>query len=135
MSGNHTLASNVNKNVLINELGLRQISNTTVYKKNVFFILSPSMQSSKSMWFDLKQVNINRYNKSIEKGYLLFRFFDRFLLANLDDFLDKMIDFKKFSKTSNSGIHWKFKIRPYGGSCIICNLVNKSELMKLKLKI
>jgi hypothetical protein len=43
MAGDHSVASNINKDVLINELGLKQISKTTIYKKKGYCILSPSM--------------------------------------------------------------------------------------------
>jgi hypothetical protein len=81
------------------------------------------------MWFDLRKVNIDRYNKAIEKGYLLIRFFDKFLLADLDDFFSKMIEWDNYAETANSGIHWKFKIRSSGSSYIIRNLVNKREYL------
>ena len=127
MAGDHTAACNVNKEVLLVELGLRQFSNTTIFKKNGYFVLSPSVQSPKSLWFDLRKVNIDRYESTKEKGFLLVRFFDQFLLANLDEFFSNMIDWEKFSNTKNSGVHWKFTIRPKDQGFIIHGLINKKD--------
>lgn len=130
MAGDHSVASNVNKDVLLDDFGLKQFSNTTVFRKSGYFVLSPSMQSSESLWFDLRKVNIDRYDKLKEKGYLLIRYFNTFLLADLDDFFVKMIDWDKFVQTSGSGIHWKFKIRPsFDGSYIVRSQVNKKEFL------
>lgn len=136
MAGDHSVASSVNKVVLTDKLGLKQFSNTTVFRKNGYFVLSPSMQSAESLWFDLRKVNIDRYDKSKEKGYLLIRYFDKFLLAELDDFFAKMIDRDKFVQTSGSGIHWKFKIRAsFGSTYIVKSQVNRREFLINKIEV
>ncbi len=109
MAGNHSSTTNHNKVVLIYELSLKQISNTSAFRNDKFFVLSPSVQNQYK-WFDLRKVNLSRYNKNKEKGYLLIRLFNEFLLADLDDFIDKMITDDTFVETKNSGIHWKFLI-------------------------
>lgn len=130
MAGDHTVASNVNKDILINKLGLKQFSNTTIFKKTGYFVLSPSVQSMESLWFDLRKVNIDRYDRSKEKGYLLIRYFNKFLLADLDEFFTKLIDWDKFVQTSGSGIHWKFKIRPFlDSSYVVRSQVNRREFL------
>lgn len=93
------------------------------------------MQSSKSLWFDLRKVNLDRYDKSVEKGYLLIRFFNQFLLADLDDFLVKMVDWERYVMTTGSGVHWKFIIRESDGSYFIRSLVNKREVLIIKVDI
>lgn len=136
MAGDHSLASNINKDVLLDDLGLKQFSNTTVFRKNGYFVLSPSMQSSESLWFDLRKVNIDRYDKLKEKGFLLIRYFDKLLLADIDDFFSKMIDWNKFVQTSGSGIHWKFKIRSsFDGSYIVRSQVNKNEFLINEIEV
>jgi hypothetical protein len=107
MTGNHSAARNVNKDILINELHLRQVSNTTIYVKGRFFVLSPSVQNSYN-WFDLRLVNLKQFDRKTNEGYLLIRFFDKFLFADLRSFLMGMVSKENFVKTKVSGVHWKF---------------------------
>ncbi len=102
-------SSNVNKEVLENEFGLKRVSNTTIFLKANNFVLSPSVQNQYK-WFDIRKVNINRYNEEPYKGHLLIRYFDKFLLTDLDSFIKKMMPADKYVDNQNIGIHWKFNV-------------------------
>jgi hypothetical protein len=128
MAGNHSAARNVNKGVLINELDLRQVSNTTIYVKGRYFVLSPSVQNSYN-WFDLRLVNLKQFDRKNQKGYLLIRFFDKFLLADLRSFWRVMISKENYVKTKVSGVHWKFIIRFENGQYIIINQRDKKQFV------
>jgi hypothetical protein len=79
-------SSNVNKNILLSDLKLTQYSNTTIFKKSGYFFLSPSVQND-HWWFDIRKVNIDKFNTGIEKGYLLIRLLDKFLICKLENFI------------------------------------------------
>jgi hypothetical protein len=128
MADDHTAARNVNRDILINELDLRQVSNTTIYLKGKYFVLSPSVQNSYN-WFDLRLVNLKQFDRKNQKGYLLIRFFDKFLLADLGTFLQTMISKENFVKTKVSGVHWKFNIMYENGRYIIVNQRDKSQFV------
>ncbi|MDR7079856.1 hypothetical protein J2Y03_004914 [Neobacillus niacini] len=128
MAGDHSAARDVNKDVLINELDLRQVSNTTIYVKGSYFILSPSVQNSYN-WFDLRLVNLKQFDRKNQKGYLLIRFFDKFLLADLRSFWRAMISKENYVKTKVSGVHWKFIIRFVNGQYIIVNQRDKKQFV------
>jgi hypothetical protein len=128
MAGDHSAARNVNRDILINELGLRQVSNTTIYVKGKYFVLSPSVQNSYN-WFDLRLVNLKQFDRKNQKGYLLIRFFDKFLLADLSLFLREMVSKENFVKTKVSGVHWKFNIKLVNDRYIIVNQRDKSQFV------
>jgi hypothetical protein len=128
MAGDHSAARDVNKGVLINELDLRQVTNTTIYVKGSYFVLSPSVQNSYN-WFDLRLVNLKQFDRKNQKGYLLIRFFDKFLLADLRSFWRAMISKENYVKTKVSGVHWKFIIRFVNGQYIIVNQRDKKQFV------
>ncbi|MEN2465629.1 hypothetical protein [Ornithinibacillus sp. JPR2-1] len=119
-----TGSSSVNKRVLVENLGLQQLSNTTIFKKGNYFVLSPSVQNN-YRWFDLRKKNLNRYNREVYKGYLLIRYLDTFLLTNLNNFADRMLPLDKYVITKSIGIHWKFNIERIDGKYLIVNRQNK----------
>lgn len=114
----------VNKKVLKQDLGLKQLSNTTVFQKDNVFVLSPSMQNAHN-WFDLRRVNINRFNEHAVTGFLLVRFFDKFLLTDLAHFKKHMMPEERFVFTPSIGEHWKFNILQEGTKFSIVNQQNK----------
>ena len=85
-------ASQVNLDFLINDLGLRQVSNTSVFRKGNIFVISPSVQN-KSNTFELGESLIKKYNHEEDEGYLLIRVKDKFLMAKLHPFQKKNDDF------------------------------------------
>jgi hypothetical protein len=109
--GNVTTSSKVNKNVLTLDLKLRQYSNTTIYTKGNLFVLSPSVQNAHS-WFDIRKVNLDRFHQKSYTGYLLIRYFDKFLLTELESFTKQMTPSDKYVNSPKTGTHWKFLIRP-----------------------
>ena len=88
--GNNVQSSSINKHILLENLGLRQYSNTTIFTKEDVFVLSPSIQNSHS-WFDLRKVNLDRFDGNINNGFLILRYFDKFHYTNLKDFKEKMM--------------------------------------------
>lgn len=137
MSGDHTASTQINKDKLVNELQLNQVGNTTVFRRDHIFVLSPSVQS-KSSWFDLREVNISRYNPTAEKGYLLIRFLNLFLMANLDTFLEVMTPLDTKEYVGNGGERWKFKINltneGQNAKYHVINLNNKELIMEVEEK-
>jgi hypothetical protein len=121
-------SSNVNKGVLLNELGLTQVSNTTIFRKGILFVLSPSVQNSAN-WFDLRLINLKQFNRHEHQGYLLIRFFDKFLLVDLRRFWRKMISKENYAKTEKSGVHWKFHIHLVNNSYVIVNQKDKKRFV------
>lgn len=107
--GSTIKSSSVNKHVLIELLGLRQHSNTTIFTKGNVFVLSPSVQNSHS-WFDLRKVNVDRFDDKVQKGLLIIRYFDKLLVTNFKEFKEKMLPEDKTVFTKVMGTHWKFNI-------------------------
>lgn len=83
-------SSNVNRDLLEKGVGLRRLSNTTIFLKGNIFALSPSVQN-KYKWFDIRKVNLDRYHEKSYEGHLLIRYFDKLLLTDLDRFILKMV--------------------------------------------
>lgn len=128
MAGDHSIARNVNKDFLVHELNLKQVSNTTIFVKGKFFVLSPSVQNTYN-WFDLRLVNLKQFDRKNQNGYLLIRFFDKFLLADLRSFMQAMVSKENYVKTKVSGIHWKYNIRLVNGRYIIINQRDKMQFI------
>jgi hypothetical protein len=138
--GNVATSSKVNKNVLTVDLKLRQYSNTTIYTKGILFVLSPSVQNAHSC-FDIRKVNLDRFQQKAYKGYLLIRYFDKFLLTDLETFTKQMTPSDKYVDSPKAGPHWKFLIRPSLNTYQIMNQQTKntysinevthSELLKM----
>ena len=120
----------VNKDFLLNDLGLKQISNTTIFRKNDCFVLSPSVQN-KHNWFDLREVNVNKYNPDVHKGYLLIRFKDRLLVANLKVFQQRMLKEELIVHSNVMTPHWKFIIQE---ASIISAINQKDKNEKFELQ-
>lgn len=117
-------SSDVNKHILKHNLGLKQLSNTSVFLKDNLFVLSPSMQNDHN-WFDLRKVNINRFKERPYKGFLLVRYFDKFLITDLADFAKHMMPEERFVYTKTIGEHWKFNILVNGSKYSIVNQQNR----------
>ena len=94
MSGNHKNTSDYEKDFLLKELKLTQIKNSTIFIKNDIFCLSPSvsLNKSKSYWFDLREININKFDRMKYSNFLiLIRIVNKgFVLLNFKD-LEKIM--------------------------------------------
>ena len=122
----------VNKDILEGRLGFKQHSRSIIFLKANTSILSPSAQNQYN-WFDIRKPNVDFYlNSPSLKGFLIVRFFDVFLVTDLDDFIKKMMPTDKFVFTKSIGPHWKFKIRKKGRSYFIYNQQNSSNLYSVK---
>ena len=123
--GSNTMSSSINKNILMEELGLRQYSNTTIFTKGNIFVLSPSVQNSHS-WFDLRKINIDRFDENHNNGFLILRYLDKLLLTELKEFKLKMMPEDKTVFTKSMGIHWKFNIVNQNGRYSVVNQQNRN---------
>lgn len=125
--GNRTSSSNVYKDFLLYDLGLRQLGTSTIFRKGGFFILSPSVQNE-AWWFDVRKVYLDKLNQGEDRGYLLVRLLDRFLLISLEGFFARLVEPERYENTANSGIHWKFRVFKTVEGFKNRNLVNKREM-------
>ena len=126
----NTAASNVNRDALVGQLGLKQYKNTTIFIRNGVFVLSPSSQNDYS-WFDLRKVNLERYDRTKENGHLLVRFRNNLLWAELNQFIDQCISDESSVYTRSIGTHWKFNIiNDVAGNY---NAINRTGKQKYKL--
>ncbi len=121
----------VNKHVLEKDLGLKQLSRSIIFTKGNLFVLSPSAQNDYN-WFDLRRPNLERYQERPYKGFLLVRFFDKLLVADLDHFIKEMMPAEKFVFTKTIGPHWKFRIVAKGNSYSIYNQQNSKKLYPVR---
>lgn len=131
---NNTASSNVNRDVLVGQLGLRQYRNTTIYTRNGHFVISPSSQNSYS-WFDLRKVNIDRYDRTREKGHLLVRFQNTLLWADLNQFITTSITEDSSVYTPSIGVHWKFNIVEHAGNFIAINRTGKQKYKLISMNV
>jgi len=123
--GSNVNSSKVNKHVLIEVLGLRQISNTTIFTKGNIFVLSPSIQNSHS-WFDLRKVNLDRFDERKNQGFLILRYYEKLLFIDLKEFKPRMTPEDKTVFTPNIGTHWKFNVVNHDGGYAIINQQNRN---------
>lgn len=119
----NTNSGYVNKNVLINDLGLTQDRNTVFFENNDFIVLSPSIQNE-SWWFDLLRGNVEKVQNSSKDGLLVLRFLDKLLVTPLQKFIKTMIDERFVVKRQQGQDNWKFNIRLKGEKYIVINQKN-----------
>ncbi|WDH95754.1 hypothetical protein PUW24_16260 [Paenibacillus urinalis] len=130
----NTAASNVNRDVLVGQLGLRQYKNTTIYTKSRVFVISPSSQNSYS-WFDLRKVNLDRYDRTKETGHLLVRYQNILLWAELNQFIDNSISEESKVYTPSIGVHWKFNIVEHDGNYTALNRTGKQKYKLINIGV
>lgn len=104
-----SVASQVNLDFLINDLGLRQVSNTTLFRKGNIFVISPSVQN-KSNTFELGESLMKKFNPEQDEGYLLIRVKEKFLMAKLHSFQRKMMTPETEKSTKSKPSFWKFNV-------------------------
>jgi hypothetical protein len=86
---NNSASINVNRDVLVEKLGLRQYKITTVYTKKRVFVISPSSQNWYS-WFDVRKVNLD--SMTARKRMALISSISRYTAwADLDQFVTSLI--------------------------------------------
>lgn len=124
------VSSKVNLDFLINELGLRQERNTTIFRKGSIFVISPSVQNQYN-WFDIGESIMGNYNAKEQEGYLLVRFKDKYLMAKLEPFQRKMMLRATMPNTTKLRPHWKFKVME-GDNPFIINMGNSDLKYPIK---
>ena len=102
-------ASQVNLDFLINDLGLQQVSNTSVFRKGNIFVISPSVQN-KSNTFELGESLMKKFNPETDEGYLLIRLKEKFLMCKLHPFQRKMMTSDTEKSTKSKPPFWKFHV-------------------------
>ena len=130
MSGNHKNTSDYEKDFLLKELKLSQIKNSTIFIKNDIFCLSPSvsLNKSKSYWFDLREININKFDRMKYSNFLiLIRIVNKgFVLLNFKD-LEKIMQSWR-NEENNLLKVWGFNIEIKENFVKIINRKDKSIL-------
>lgn len=130
MSGNHKNTSDYEKDFLLKELKLTQIKNSTIFIKNDIFCLSPSvsLNKSKSYWFDLREININKFDRMKYSNFLiLIRIVNKgFVLLNFKD-LEKIMQSWR-NEENNLLKVWGFNIEIKENFVKIINRKDKSIL-------
>lgn len=122
----------VNKDILEDRLGFKQHSRSIIFLKGSSLVLSPSVQNQYN-WFDIRKPNLDFYLDTPSfKGILVIRFFDKFLVSNLEDFIKKMMPDDKFVFNKSIGPHWKFRIRKNTDSYSIYNQQNSAVSYPIK---
>ncbi|TQR20342.1 hypothetical protein [Psychrobacillus vulpis] len=102
-------ASQVNLDFLINDLGLRQVSNTSLFRKGNIFVISPSVQN-KTNTFEISESLLKKYNPEKDEGYILIRIKEKFLMAKLHSFQRKMMTSSTEKSTKSKPSFWKFNV-------------------------
>ncbi|MEG0384090.1 MAG: AAA family ATPase [Solibacillus sp.] len=125
-------ASSINKEVLIEQLKLKQDSNTVFFENDHLIVISPSAQND-SWWFDLLRGNIEKATNSKKSGLLIIRFLDKLLVTDLKSFLDEMVQEVFVVKRQKGQDNWKFNIRQIDNEYIIIN--NKNSKVKYPVKL
>ena len=99
----------VNKDFLVEELGLKQHANSSIFTSEDFFVLSPSVQRYEK-GFDISEFNLAKYNPERQQGFLIVRYMDTFLMAKLESFIEKMMPPELQITKKNTKPHWKFTV-------------------------
>lgn len=121
-----TTSGNINKEILINQLKLKQERNTIFFENEKMVVLSPSIQND-SWWFDLLIGNIERVKRENKPGLLILRLGNDLLIADLRHFISKMVTDETVVHRQNGSDNWKFNIRQNGLDYVVINQKN-SEL-------
>lgn len=99
----------VNKDFLVEELGLKQHANSSIFTSEDCFVLSPSVQRYEK-GFDISEFNLAKYNPERQQGFLIVRYMDTFLMAKLESFIEKMMPPELQITKKNTKPHWKFTV-------------------------
>ena len=119
---------------ILQNLGYRKVSNTTVFKNGDNFILSPAVAKSRNgkYWFDIREVNLNRINS---KSILLVRIVpDLFILETLKN-ISLLLSKEVMEHRPNSGNVWSIhiNIKKYTNSAFLYNIKNQDNKIATKL--
>ena len=132
MSGNHKSTSNFEKDFLIEELGLRQYRNSTIFTKDTIFVLSPSvsLNTKNYYWFDIREVNLNKFDNNIySKFKILIRIVNiGFVLLDFNE-LKELLTIHTKREDSSLKV-WGFNLEIKGNSVKIINRKDKTFLTK-----
>lgn len=119
----NTQSGNVNKEILIEELGLKQDRNTIFFENEDMIVLSPSIQNT-SWWFDLLIGNVEKARNSNKEGVIILRLINELLVADLKEFLNKMVTEDTIVRRQNGSDNWKFTIKETEAGYVVNNQRN-----------
>ncbi|MER1987245.1 MAG: AAA family ATPase [Solibacillus sp.] len=122
---------NVNVETLTEILNVSRKGAEVIFQNENLLIISPSVQNG-SDWFDIRKVNLIRFQESKKKGLLILRHSNHFLMADLNDFAYQMMQDDTIRNTSTGGEHWKFNIESYGEKYIVYNQGNRNILYSMR---
>ncbi|MFC7686256.1 McrB family protein [Ureibacillus sp. GCM10028918] len=123
---------------LTNDLGLSKVVPFNVFIDKDLLVLSPAVQGENedSGAFDVNLNNILEIRNRMKinqgvKRLLIVRYYDRFLIANLDDFLNKLTDERYlYSPPSRpSTKKWQYNIKNINDNYFIKGKNNKLDLL------
>ena len=119
---------------VIQSLGYRKISNTTIFKNRTDFILSPAVAESSNgkFWFDVREVNLNRINSN---ALLLVRIVpDLFIIEKLET-ISPLLTKQVMDNRPNSGNVWgiHIDIKKSTNSAFLFNIKNPSTKIATRL--
>ena len=119
---------------LIEFFRIKQYLNTTVYTNNELFVLSPYV-GNKYNWFDIREVNLKRFDLSYNKGLLIIRHsLHGYIGCDLSAFCNTMVNNSFSVTTEHSGKHWKYFVEPSKDKTfIISNQHNKNAIFDASL--
>lgn len=118
---------NVNVDILQSSLNVTRKGAEVVFQNEELFIISPSIQNG-SDWFDIRKVNLIRFQESGKKGLLILRHGENFLIADLNNFAQQMMQDETIKSTFTGGEHWKFNIISSGDIQAVFNQGNRNIL-------
>ena len=102
MSGDHRNTTNYKKELLVDS-GCKQFKNTTLFKKNAVFILSPAVAENTQgrYWFDIREAILSYVNVSdkADSTIIFIRIVpDRFIVLGLSELRTIMVTHSKIEK-------------------------------------
>lgn len=122
---------------LVNELDLTKID-TNLLTRDLTLILSPGIQGEKTKYLDISVSKINSVRSKMinfTNNFLIIRFYDVFLIADLKQFLNKMTNEKYiYSPPGNPTTRkWQYTVEEDSTGYFICLTKNPKEKFRLLL--
>ena len=127
--------SNHNVNVLY-ELGFQRFKNTTIFKKGIECILSPSVAKNSvgGYWFDIRQVNLERINNN-DAAILFVRIVPNLFIVEFLKDLSPLLSEKLMDNRPHSGNVWGIGLEIIKGSnkAFLFNKISSGDKFLTKL--
>ena len=119
---------------VIQSLGYRKVSNTTIFENGTDFILSPAVAENANgkFWFDVREVNLNRINSN---SLLLVRIVPNLFILETLQKISPLLSKQVMGNRPNSGNVWgiHIDISKSTNSAYLFNIKNPSNKIKTNL--